>query len=100
MCFNLPTVAPATDEEEEAFAELDDLLLSGELSSAIGWAIAQGKLLLSNRDEIRELKKMTQLHGRSSQNWAILLFFVKQVRNYTTHRNADIEKRFTYTQDE
>ena len=90
VCFSLPTVAPSTDEEEAAFAEIEDLLFSGELSSAIGWAISVGKQLSCCREEIRELKKLTQLQGRSSQNWAILLFFVKRVRRFKVDCNKGI----------
>lgn len=35
--FNLPAVAPQSDPEEEAFAELEDILALDSVSSAIGW---------------------------------------------------------------
>ena len=82
--FKLPPVAPVTCEEEEVFIELEQLISSGTLSSSIGWAIAQGKALLSQqgRDEVLEIKEKLRgiYHGRSLQNWALLMFFLKRVR--------------------
>ena len=49
VCFNLPTVAPATDEEEEAFSWTT--FFYQESSPQLSGTIAQGKLLLSNREK-------------------------------------------------
>ena len=81
--FSEPSVAPDTDEEEEAFTEFEDLILSGEVSSAIGWAIKQRQVLLDDRGSsaVKELKERLRgiFHGRTCQNWAVLLFFLKEV---------------------
>ena len=81
ISFTAPAVAPINDEEEEAFTELDELVQSGEPSKAIGWAISQGKLLMDERDALKDMKKRLQgtFHGRTCHNWAVLLFFVRQV---------------------
>lgn len=46
--FAKPSIAPITDEQQEAYDELDDLLAGEELSSVCGWAIAQRAALLNN----------------------------------------------------
>lgn len=55
----------------------------GTLSTLVGWAISQGKALLSKegKEEITALKDALRavLSGRTCQNWALLLFFVHQV---------------------
>ena len=52
MEFNPPAVDLQSSLEEKAFAELEDLLASCDVSSAIRWAIAVGKDLEGKRDEI------------------------------------------------
>ena len=37
--FREPSISPNNEEEEDAFTELEELILSGELSRAVGWAI-------------------------------------------------------------
>ena len=41
--FNQPTIGPIDDEEEEVFAELEDLIIGGEVPSCVGWAITLGE---------------------------------------------------------
>ncbi len=36
-----PSVSPATDEQQEVFDELDDIMADRSLSSVCGWAIKQ-----------------------------------------------------------
>ena len=78
----MPIVAPQSDVDDEAFAELDDILSSGNVSSAIGWAIRTGEGLEGKkREEIlsfsRKLKGL--FTGRVCKNWAMPLFFVDKV---------------------
>ena len=79
--FELPIVAPITDEEQDACDGLDHIIHTHQASTAIGWAIKQRKVLLEERNNILALKKQLRgcFQGRSAQNWAILLFFGKQV---------------------
>ena len=80
--FNQPAVYPQSLAEEEAFAELEDLVASGRVSSAVGWAIGVGKDLEMKRDVINSL--CSKIKGIFSghcccKNWAMLLFFVGKV---------------------
>ena len=54
--FVLPSVIPETEEQYAAFEELVSLLSSGALSSALGWAVAQGKCLEDNLSLQKEIK--------------------------------------------
>ena len=54
--FEQPTICPESDEEEDAFDELEDLVSSNRLSVAVGWAIQLRKEVLLNGDRIRGLK--------------------------------------------
>ena len=80
--FILPAIAPETDEEEVAFGELEELLASGEVSSAIGWAVSVGKNLEKARGHISSLASQLRgtFSGRLCKNWATLLFFLEKVR--------------------
>ena len=79
--FNLPTVEPNTEEEEEEFEELDNLLASGSVSSAIGWAVRAGAKLEMRKDELKAFayKSKTFFTGRSCKNWRMLIFFLNEV---------------------
>lgn len=80
MPFKTPKVAPISEEQQEAYDELDDLLDDRKPSSAIGWAIRQ-QSLLSSKEPVRCMKKL--LHGsfvgRSRQNWALLTLCAQEV---------------------
>ena len=79
--FEQPPVCSESEEEEDAFDELEDLVSTNRLSAAVRWAIQLRKEVLLNGDQIRELKR--ELYGsfrsRSAMNWAILLFFAEKV---------------------
>ena len=78
--FSLPAVGPQTDHEDEAFAELEELLSSGCVSKAIGWAIRTGKELEGKREITYFSQKFKGVFsGRICKNWAMLLFFVDKV---------------------
>ena len=51
--FKHPSVGPVDEEEEKVFAELEQLLSSGMMSSIIGWAICQGTAVALQRGEKR-----------------------------------------------
>ena len=77
----LPTVAPELDYEQDAFAELKDLLSSGTTSSTIGWAIKVGENLDEKREEIGSFVEKLKgiFSSRHCKNWGILLFFLGKV---------------------
>lgn len=79
--FVQPSVAPSNEQEDVVYAKLDDLIISNKLSSSIGWAIEKGKDLMNSKDVVTQMRKKLRsiFQGRSCNNWAILLFFVKQV---------------------
>lgn len=79
--FEPPTVCPESDEEEDAFDELVDLMSNNRLSAAVGWAIQLRKEVLLNGDRIRELKRELygSFQGRSAMNWALLLFVAEKI---------------------
>ena len=81
MPFEAPSVAPTTDEEEMAFMKLDSIISSGELASAIGWAIGCGCHLAQKRSDILDMchKLKGAFSGRVLKNWA-QYFFLDQVR--------------------
>ena len=39
--FMYPTVAPESDQEQTAYDRIDEMLSTGEISRAVGWAIKQ-----------------------------------------------------------
>ena len=74
MPFLLPSVMPETEEQYGAFDELDSLVSSGELSSALGWAVAQGKCLDDNLSLQKEIK--CSLRGKFKGLLCHLMSFV------------------------
>ena len=81
--FKEPQIGPVSEDEDDTFAEFESLLSSGVLSSMVGWAIQQGKTVATTdgKEEVLELKESIRgiFQGRNCQNWALLLFFVKEV---------------------
>ena len=78
--FELPTVEPNSEDEEEAYSRIEHLVANGTVSSAIGWAIALAKQLESKailNNISKKLKKY--FSGRSLKNWTMLLFFTHKV---------------------
>ena len=84
--FAKPSVAPASEEEEMAFDELEDILEDREMSAAVGWAIELRSLLLC-KDQVREMRVLLRgsIDGRLTQNWAFLLICAKEVRLHTNN---------------
>lgn len=80
--FEKPSIAPSTEERQDAFEDLEDMLADGLPSSAFGWAVAQ-KALLQDKEAIRDLKSRFRSHfqGRAVQNWSLLALCLKQVSN-------------------
>ena len=78
--FKTPPISPSTDEEQDSFDYLDDMLMEGTLSACCGWVIKVGKTL-SCRDTIREMMARFRPHftGRQAVNWALLGVCVKEV---------------------
>ena len=86
--FKRPSVSPVDEEEEKVFAELEQLLSSGMMSSMIGWAICQGTAVAApeGREEVVAIMEgLRGLHqGRALKNWGLLLFFLKKVGTLST----------------
>ena len=78
--FKTPKVAPISEEQQEAYDELDDLLDDGKPSSTIGWAVRQ-QSLLSKKEPVHQMKKLLHgsFNGRSRHNWTILTLCAQQV---------------------
>ena len=70
----IPSVAPSTEIEEDAFMELDSIISSGKLTSAIrcGENLAEHK-----KDILKDCK--AAFSERDLKNWATLMFFLEQV---------------------
>lgn len=81
VSFKTPSVAPTTEVEEDAFMELDSIISSGKLSSAIGWAIRCGENLAEHKKDILKYCKRLKgaFNGRDLKNWATLTYFIDQV---------------------
>ena len=75
--FAYPTVAPESDQEQEAYDRIDEMLSTGQISQAIGWAIKQRQTFLDGMEEVKELRSIirSSVKGRAATNWAVLLFF-------------------------
>ena len=73
--FKLLKVVPANNEDDDTFAELDMLLTSGRMSSAIGWVVGCGEDLECHREEILSFADMLKgtFSGRMKKNWATIL---------------------------
>ena len=73
-------VGPSSEEDEEVFAELEELIHGDELSRAIGWAIQLGQRLPSCRQNILDIKeKLRGVELEKNPELGMMLFFVKQV---------------------
>lgn len=83
MCiapFKSPAIAPSSEEEQDAFDELDDILTEGSLSAACGWVVRLGQCL-HNRGIVMEMCTLLRPHfpGRQAMNWALVAVCVKEV---------------------
>ena len=67
--FKSPAVAPSTEEEQDAFDELDDMLMEGSLPAACEWVIKVGQSLHC-RQTVREMAARSRSHfsGRKQAN--------------------------------
>jgi hypothetical protein len=81
--FKKPTIAPSTDEEQDAFDYLEELIESQAISSSIGWIIRQGNIL-KDKEEMKSMKSHLRRYykGRSITNWSLLALCAKQVNNF------------------
>ena len=81
ISFFEPAIGPQTEDEEQAFTNLEDAIRTGYFSSAAGWAISAVRGL--NKSRVAELKKCIQdrfpSRNRNCQNWSVLLIFVEKV---------------------
>ena len=55
--FKTPSVVPITDKKEDAFMEVDHIIASGELSSAIGWGIGCSTHLTDLKRDMLDVPK-------------------------------------------
>lgn len=74
-------MGPNNDIEEDTYSEFEEMVSSGDMSRAVGWAISLGKELEARKAEVWELKDKLRgvVSGRNCKNWGVLLFFVKRV---------------------
>lgn len=80
VSFSKPSIAPVSDEQQDAFDELDDMICGGVLSSVIGWAIQMGKKL-NNKDKLKKIKGILRphFHGRAILNWSLVALCLEEV---------------------
>jgi hypothetical protein len=78
--FKAPSVAPQNVDEEDNYSELEVLINSGALSTVVGWAIKQGKLMMSKegKEDIMGLKDVCLMAERVRMG----LFYFSMWNNY------------------
>ena len=80
--FNDPKIGPVSDDEEDAYTELDELISSGEVTRGIGWAVNMGKVLLQENNEVKKGYYKKLMHGvvtcRKYANWSLYCFLVSR----------------------
>ena len=81
--FSKPSIAPLTEEEQTDFDTLDDMILEGGLSKAIGFAIAAGKVL-QDKTKFKEMRASLRSYfqGREINNWTNLALCLKEVATH------------------
>jgi len=94
-------VCPETDEEEDGFDDLEEMVSTHQTSSAVGWEIQLRKQLLLKRERIRELKKNLcgAFQRHQSSNWALKTFLGLVMLTYLlpdTRIKADHTKIVTF----
>ena len=79
--FVKPSVSPETDDDQQLFDKLEEMLEEKIASSAIGWAIQQQKLF-KDKEKLHKLKKdlRPSCTGRTNHNWALVLLCAEEVR--------------------
>ena len=80
ILFADPIISVGT-EDDVIFDKLEKMFRSGELSKVTGWVTSLGSNVIC-RVELAVYKTALRgnMSGRKLQNWAILLYFTKQVR--------------------
>ena len=79
--FVKPSVDPETEEEHDAYDDIEEILQTNVLSSLIGWVITLGNIL-RDKGVIKSVKDDLRRHfkGRGLTNWSLLLTCTRQVR--------------------
>ncbi len=79
--FVKPSTAPVTDEQQDAYNKMDDMIDEGVLSSVCGWAIRQ-RQIVANKEKLKARKSHLRHHfkGRSVLNWTLVAVCLEQVR--------------------
>lgn len=77
------TAVPTTDKQQEAFDELDDILMGGDLSSVCGWAIKQ-RASLEDKEKLKAMKLILRpfFQGRSVINWVYVAICLREVSTF------------------
>lgn len=80
--FSKPWIAATTDEQQDAFETIDEMMEGHLLSQAIGWIIKQKKVL-GDKEELRGMKRKLRsaFQGRSLSNWALVALSTEKVLN-------------------
>ena len=79
--FKQPSIGPCSEEEEDVFSELEHVVMSGMMSSMIGWAIQQGKAVEAQqeREEVVAIIESTRsLPRKEHAELGLLLFFSRR----------------------
>jgi len=84
--FQLPSIGPTTPEEDAAYNQLEQYLLTHYFTSAVGWVVKMGKEFFDTGPAfIQNTRKQLvndKANARNATGWAILLFFLHEMHNY------------------
>ena len=80
--FCKPSIAPITDEQDDAFDDIERMIEENLLSQALGWVIKQASTV-HNREQLRTMKQKLRrvFQGRCLMNWALVTLTTTKVGN-------------------
>jgi len=82
--FSKPSTGPVSAEETSAFDKFEENLHTHYYSSSIGWIVGLQKAFRQSKTKIQEIREEllqnSELKIRNTNGWALVLFFLEQVR--------------------
>lgn len=83
MPFSLPSTGPVNAEEDAAYEEFENNLLSHYYTSVMGWVVGLRKALIEGKATIQNTKlqfqKVCVMRTRNITSCSIAMFFLEQV---------------------
>lgn len=82
--FSKPSIAPESEDQEEAFEIVDELIDNQQLSQAVGWIISLSEAV-NSKQQLKEMKEKLRdsFKGRCLMNWSLVALTTTKVNLFS-----------------